>query len=358
MILLKIDRYIVTTFIPYFFVCMFAICGIYIVVDLLQNLDDFIEMGSRAFLMAGYYYAFMVPVVLAQLFPAITLISVSLVLVKFVKNNEIFAMQVAGMCLYRILLPVFILSVIMSFAAVANQELIIPRYAKKLKSVQQSTFVDKEKSNILVEDPDSHMLFRARIFNVAEKKLESVFAIGRNKNGRKKFTISAEKGEWTEGKKWLLFNVVRHNYDENGDWVAPTIREDEYYLDTSLTPELLDKVDVNAALKSFKELKQLREQEPENHLYRVMFHARVASPLTNFILLFLGIPFVIGFERISRSVFLRVGICVLICSAFYVLTYICANLGNLGILHPILAAWLPVVIFGTFGLFLFDWIRL
>lgn len=358
MILLKIDKYIIGTFIPYFFVCMFAICGIYIVVDILQNLDDFIEMGSKAFVMAGYYYAFMVPVVLAQLFPAITLISVSLVLLRFVKSNEIFAMQVAGMCLYRILLPVFVLSVTMSFAAVANQELIIPRYAKKLKSVEQSTFIDKEKNNILVEDPDGHMLFRARIFNVAEKKLESVFVIGRNEYGRKKFTISAETGEWTEEEKWLLFNVVRHNYDENGSWVAPTIQEEEYYLETTLTPELLDKVDVNAALKSFKELRVLREQEPENLLYSVMFHSRMAYPLTNFVLLFLGIPFVIGFERISRSVYLRVGICVLICSAFYVLTYLCANLGNLGILHPILAAWLPVVTFGTFGLFLFDWIRL
>ncbi|MCP5003966.1 MAG: YjgP/YjgQ family permease [Planctomycetes bacterium] len=358
MILLKIDKYIVVTFIPYFLICMFAICGIYIVVDVLINLDDFVEMGSRAFVMAGNYYAFMVPVVLAQLFPAITLISVSLVLVRFVQSNEIFAMQVAGMCLYRILLPVFILSVLMSFAAVANQELIIPRYAKKLKSVEQSTFVDKEKSNILVEDPDNHMLLRARTFYVAEKKIESIFAIGRNEHGRKIFTISAEKGEWTEGERWLLFNVVRHNYDENGKWVAPTIQEEEYYLETALTPDILDKVDVNASLKSFNELRALREEEPENHLYSVMFHARLAYPLTNFVLLFLGIPFVIGFERISRSVFLRVGICVLICSAFYVLTYVCANLGNIGILHPILSAWLPVVIFGTFGLFLFDWIRL
>ena len=356
--LLKIDKYIIMTFVPYFFICMFAICGIYIVIDLLTNLDDFIEMGAKAFLLAGYYYAFMVPVVLAQLFPAITLISVSLVLVRFVKNNEIFAMQVAGMCLYRILLPVFVLSVFMSFAAVANQEFIIPRYAKKLKSVEQSTFIDKEKNNILVEDTDNHMLFRASTFNVAEKKLESVFVIGRNELGRKKFTISANRGEWTDDNRWLLFDIVRHNYDENGKWVAPTIQEKEYYLETTLTPELLDKVDVNAILKSFKELKVLHEQEPENSMYRVMFHSRVAYPLTNFVLLFLGIPFVIGFERISRSVFLRVGICVLICSAFYILTYLCANLGNIGLLHPILAAWLPIVIFGTLGLFLFDWMHL
>jgi lipopolysaccharide export system permease protein len=356
--LFKIDKYIVKAFIPTFFLCMFAICGIYIVVDALQKLEDLIEIGSKAFLLILYYYAFMVPVVLAQLFPAITLIAVSLVLVRFARNNEILAMQVAGICLYRILLPVFILSVIMSFAAVANQEVVIPRYAEKLKRAEQSTFEEDEKGNILVEDKVNRILLRAWSFNIAEGKIESVFVIGRNENNRKEFTISAKEGKWAGNNKWLLFDAVRHNYDNSGKWVAPSQQIKEYFLETILTPEQLNRVEVNATLKSFNELRDLCKSEPENTMYSVMFHSRVAYPLTNFILLFLGIPFIIGFERMSRNVFLRVGISVLICCAFYVLSYICANLGNMGILHPILAAWLPVVMFGSLGLFLFDWMRI
>ncbi len=356
--LFRIDKYIIKTFIPCFIVCMFAICGIYIVIDALQNLEDFIELGSKAIPLAFYYYAFMIPVILAQLFPAITLIAVSLVLIRFARNNEIMAMQVAGICLYRILLPVFVLSVIMSFAAVANQELIIPFYADKLKRVEQSTFADDEKSNILLEDKVNHILLRTRTLNIVENKIESVFVIGRNENGKKSFTINAKEGRWTDENKWLLFNVVRHNFDENGKWIAPAQQMKEYILDTTLTPEELNTVYVNPTLKSFKELKELCRNEPENPRYGVMFHSRVAYPLTNFVLLFLGIPFVIGFERMSRNVFLRVGISVLICCAFYVLTYLCTNLGDIGILHPILAAWLPVVIFGCLGLFLFDWMHI
>ena len=109
---------------------------------------------------------------------------------------------------------------------------------------------------------------------------------------------------------------------------------------------------------SFNELRDLCKREPGNPRYSVMFHSRVAYPLTNFVLLFLGIPFIIGFERMSRNIFLRIGISVLICCAFYVLSYVCANLGNMGILHPILAAWLPIVMFGSLGLFLFDWMHI
>ncbi len=354
----KIDKYIVKAFVPSFIVCMFAICGIYIVVDAIQKIDDFIEMGIKAFTMAAHYYGLMLPVFISQLFPAITLISVSLVLVRFVKNNEILAMQVAGINLYRIMLPIFIVSVFLSFLAVINQELLIPKLAEGLEKVEQTTFEDKEQNNILVEDEVNHMLFRVWLLNMADGGLKSAYIIGKHENGKKKFTISAERGKWTDDNKWLLFNVVKHNYDESGNWVAPALQMDNYLLETTLSPAELSRIDINASLKSFKELKALRIKEPENDRYSVMYHTRMAYPLTNFILLFLGIPVVLGFERMSKNIFLRVGLSVLICCAFFVLSYICASLGNMGILQPVLAAWLPVVVFGCLGLILFDGMRI
>ncbi|KHE91262.1 MAG: LptF/LptG family permease [Candidatus Scalindua rubra] len=354
----KIDKYIVKAFVPSFIVCMFAICGIYIVVDAIQKIDDFIEMGAKAFTMSAHYYGLMVPVFIAQLFPAITLVSVSLVLVRFVKNNEILAMQVAGINLYRIMLPIFIVSVFLSLLAVINQELIIPKLAEELEKVEQTTFEEKEQYNILIEDEESRMLFSVWALNVSEGILKSVYIIGKYENGKKKFTIRAERGKWTDDNNWLLFNVVKHDYDESGDWVAPTLQMDNYLLETTLSPAELSKVDINASLKSFKELRELRDKEPENDRYSVMYYTRVAYPLTNFILLFLGIPVVLGFERMSKNIFLRVGISVLICCAFFVLAYICANLGNMGILQPVLAAWIPVIVFGCLGLILFDGMRI
>ncbi len=354
----KIDKYIVKAFVPSFIICMFAICGIYIVVDAIQKIDDFIEMGVKAFTMATHYYGLMVPVFIAQLFPAITLISVSLVLVRFTKNNEILAMQVAGINLYRIMLPIFIVSVFLSLLAVINQELIIPRLAEELGKVAQTTFEEKEQSNILVEDEENHMLFRVWSLNMVEESLKSAYIIGKYENGKKKFTISAERGKWTDGNSWLLFNLVKHNYDESGNWIAPALQMDNYILETTLSPAQLSKVDINASLKSFKELRELRRKEPENDRYSVMYHTRMAYPLTNFILLFLGIPVVLGFERMSKNIFLRVGISILICCAFFVLAYVCANLGNMGILQPVMAAWLPVIVFGCLGLIMFEGMRI
>ncbi len=356
--LFKVDKYIAKAFIPSFIICMFAICGIYVVVDVIQKIDDFIEMGAKALTMATHYYVLMVPVFITQLFPAITLISASLILVRLVKNNEILAMQVAGFNLYRILLPVFVLSVILSLIAVANQELLIPKFAEELARVEQTTFEDKEKHNIIMEDVDNNLLLRIGTLNVIEESLKSVYVVGKHENGKKKFTVSAKEGKWLDGNRWLLLNAVKHNYDDSGKWIAPATRLDEYFIVTTLTPEQLNTVDINSTLKSFKELRELCNNEPENQRYSVMLHTRMAYPLTNFILLFLGIPVILGFDRMSKNVFLRVGLSILICCAFFILSYICANLGNMGILHPILAAWLPIVVFGCIGLMLFDGMRI
>ena len=267
-------------------------------------------------------------------------------------------MQVAGFNLYRILLPVFVLSILLSLLAVANQELLIPKFAEELARVEQTTFEDKEKHNIIMEDGDNNLLFRTGTLNVIEKSLKSVYVVGKYGNGKKKFTISAKDGKWRENSGWLLTKTTLHNYDENGKWVAPAIRIDEHFLETTLTPEQLNTVDVNSTLKSFKELRGLCKSEPENQRYSTMLHTRIVYPLTNFVLLFLGIPVMRGFDRMSKNVFLRVGLSMLICGAFFVLSYVCANLGNMGILHPMLAAWIPVVIFGCVGLMLFDGMRI
>ena len=109
---------------------------------------------------------------------------------------------------------------------------------------------------------------------------------------------------------------------------------------------------------NFKQLKELCKNEPDNPRNSLLFHSRIAYTLTHFVLLLLGIPLVIGFERLSRNLFLRVGLCVLVCGIFYSLSFICSNLGNTGMIYPILAAWLPIVILGSVGLLFFDMMKM
>ncbi|MGR3320122.1 MAG: LptF/LptG family permease [Candidatus Anammoxibacter sp.] len=350
----RLDRYIIRAFIPTFALCLFVIVSLYIIIDLIQKLDELIELGGKAFTLGFYYYAFLGPVIILQLFPAITLIAVGLVLVKFMKNNEILAMQVAGISIYRTLLPIFVISVVLSFAAGGNQEWIIPKLASKIKEVERMIFEDNIRNNILLEDNDNNQILRIWRYHVKEQTMKSPFIIAKHENGKRKYIIKAEEGRWVGDNKWLLSNVVKNDYDESGKWIAPVQEMREYTFETTLTPENILNIEIDPSLLSLEKLKELMKNDPANFHYAVIYHSRLAYPLTNFVILLLGVPFIIGFEQISRNVFLRIGICVLTCATFYVLNYFCINMGNTGMLHPALAAWLPIVIFGCLGIYLFD----
>lgn len=350
----RLDRYIIRAFIPTFVLCLFIITSLYVIIDLLQKLDELMELGNKAFTLGLYYYAFLGPVIILQLFPAITLIAVGFVLVKFMKNNEILAMQVAGISIYRTLLPIFVISVILSFAAGVNQEWIIPRLALKIKTAEHMTFEKNTRNNILMEDSENRLILRIWRYDIKEQIMKSPFILAKHENGKRQFIIKAEEGKWMGNNKWQLLNVVKNDYDISGKWIAPVNDLVEYTFETMLTPEKIVNMEVGPTLLSLEELKELMKNDPANFHNFVIYHSRLAYPLTNFVILLLGIPFVIGFEQLSRNIFLRLGICAVICCAFYVLSYFCINMGNTGMLHPALAAWLPIVIFGCLGIYFFD----
>ncbi len=350
----RLDRYIIRSFIPAFFLCLFIITSLYIVIDLLQKIDGLIELGNKALTLSLYYYAFLAPSIILQLFPAITLIAVGFVLIKFIKSNEILAMQVAGISLYRTLMPIFVISVILSISAAGNQEWLIPKLSKKMKSVERMTFEKNVRSDLVVEDIPNKIILRIWEYDIKEDLMISPFILARYENGKRKYIIKADEGKWLGENKWLLKNVVKNDYDEKGKWRAPLNELDEYIFETTLKPVNILKVETDARLLSFDELKKLIKRDPTNFQISVIYHTRLAYPITNFVVLLLGVPFIVGFEQLSKSVYLRIGICSLICGFFYVLNYFCINMGNTGIIEPALAAWLPIVIFGSLGLYFFE----
>ena len=350
----RLDNYILKAFIPTFFMCLLIISGIYIVVDLLQKLGEFVDMGGEAFGTGIQYYAYLLPVIIVQFFPAVTLIAMGIVLVRLSRNREILAMQVAGISLYRILLPVFIVTVVMSFASFGDQEWVIPRFAEKLETLRQTSFNDNIQKNLLLDDKENNALLRVWRYDKKTQRMRSVFILARYENRKKKFTLNADEGRWLGNNKWLLTKAVKHVYDERGRWIAPVQQIDSLEFESAITPMELGKIKLDPSLLNFEQLKELCKTEPDNPRNSLLLHSRISHTLTHFVLLLLGIPLVVGFERLSKNLFLRVGLCVLICGISYSLTFVCSNLGTTGMLHPILAAWLPTVIFGFVGLLFFD----
>lgn len=128
-----------------------------------------------------------------------------------------------------------------------------------------------------------------------------------------------------------------------------------YAFVTSITPRQATLKQFDPSYESLFSLAGEIQRYPDYQTWHVAFFARLVDPLTNMILLLVGIPFVLSTER--RSMFLSLGKCVLIFLIYYIFTFINHNLGETRHLPPWLAVSLPLVIFAAIGMYFTDRIR-
>ena len=350
----RLDKYLLLNYIPALFICAFVLIGVYVVIDLFQKFDDLLALGDDALYMAFNYYALFLPVMIAKLFPAIVLIAAGFALIRLARSNEIMAMQVSGLSLYRILLPLFITVALFSIMALANQELVIPSLADKLERSKTVTFDESEIKDIFVEDQENNLILRVARYDVIDETMKGVFFVGMEKEEKKVFTLSAKEGKWVGENTWYLRDVIRHYYQE-GDWVPPVLTEKEFFLKTNIRPEHMRQEERDPSLLSMVSLLDLSQKRPENPKYPVFFYSRMTYPFVGPIFLLLGTPFILGFGKLRKNLFLGISAIMCIIGAFFVVTVFCTNLGVTGHLHPVLAGWTPLLLFTLAGLLLFDW---
>ena len=163
---------------------------------------------------------------------------------------------------------------------------------------------------------------------------------------------------------WLLREGKKEQFSENGlkvpfpqpdGTVKLSLEFDELKLETDMRPVDLESSDNEIEYLSFTELRDQYNRRPHLTHLEVKLHRRFAFPLANFILLLLGLPFVMRSE--SQSIILGLSMALALGTGYLIFTEICAHLGNVGGLNPMLSAWLPVLFFGALGLTLFDGIE-
>ena len=86
----------------------------------------------------------------------------------------------------------------------------------------------------------------------------------------------------------------------------------------------------------------------------VKYHKHFSGPFAVVVLLIIGLPFVL--RQNNANIFIGVGICIIVCAAYIFIDLLSIELGDGGPLSPAAAAWFPVLLFGSAGVFIFDWL--
>ena len=138
------DRYLLRSFLHVFVVCFITSFGLMVVIDLFENLDEFInENGGKMRLQVVQaifqFYAYRAIFFFDQGGAVMAVASAMVVLILFQRNGELHPLLAAGISMYRLLLPlvagVIGVSVLLIIATTVGDEII------KLRDMEHDTSI-------------------------------------------------------------------------------------------------------------------------------------------------------------------------------------------------------------------------
>ena len=352
-----LDRYVAKEFLLGYLIAVFVVLSLRVVLDLFIELDEFVEdspsgTSSSFFTVIGYIVAYYTPKLFEYFrdFSGVMIIlAAAFSLVRMSRQNELTAVLASGISLKRLLAPIILLAMLLNLLMVFDQEVILPRLADKLvREHDEIAGVDPMKVSLLL---DRNNALLSGKFNPDTKTLTQLFIILR-RDGMGSGLITAEKGVWNpRHQHWQLTNGMFFS--------AEGLREPRKTWPSDLSPDYLW-LQKNANFKSLMSSAQLADlirsqRKPAEQRQAISEkHFRFTDPIINMVMLLLGLPLLVTRERFgSRTAFF---LAIVGPASCFIVTFVCKLIGS-GLPEPLLAAWLPLIVFLPLSVIALDGIK-
>ena len=376
-----LDRERYWAFIKAYFICFFALVGLYVVIDAFSNLDEFEEWAAttpQLFYNMGRYYLIKMSVMYDQMSGIISMMAAIFTVTWMQKNNELLAMLAAGISTQRVIRPVLISAVIVSSLAIINQEYIMPPLAEELQRAPDDN--GARKVQVYMQEDTNGVTIAGNDADRATRTITKMAVTIPVRVAGKLIEISAYEATYVPPDRpgvplsggWLLrdsrfllpmpskdsLNNMTHGVLTKVENVAGYPEPVESFVNRANALNLFLKTDLTFGTMTrsrrwyqFAGTPDLVRaiSSPTNMGDRVdiqvFLHGRLIRPLLGFNLMLLSLPLVLG--GAGRNMFVNLGMSLGTSGVFYSANFMSQYLGSHGVLSPEQAAWAPLIVFGT-----------
>ena len=356
----KLDKYLINQFWIILGIAILGFLSIFMVVDLIENLDRFMDNNVPSTVVFRYY-VYTLPYFISIGLPMAVLISTVFSLGSMVKRNEWTAMKASGISLYRIAFPLIICGVLLSgisflldnkLVAYGNEKRFeIDRdYVKrksrhKLKNTLKDIFIQKNSSNHI--SLSKYFLQKTVGYDLTMVNLDDLTINER---------IDAKKISWDlDSLKWSVSDYSIRQFNEHGLETSVKIGTRDSLIDLGFMPvdiqQQARKPDELDYYRLTERITQLKDNGVDTVKWEVTRYIKISFAFTNLIVILCGIPLVVFKERSSLS--FGAGASVFVIFGYYALIKFGQSLGFKGVIEPMFSAWLGNVTFIIAAMILF-----
>ena len=351
-----LDRYIISKFLSTFFFALLMIIVITVVFDISERIDDFIDKKAPLNAIVFDYYFNFIPYFISLFSSLFIFISVIFFTSKMAAQTEIIAILSSGISFRRFLYPYFIGACILAAFSFVINDMIMPSANKK-----RLDFEDKYLKNpVIYLERNVHKQVEPGLFVYLEQFSNSTetaykFSMERYKGDRMVSKLMSENALWNKEKeKW----TIRDYYIREIDSLGYETLQSGASIDTTINlhpSEFKRRVNFieTMSIVQLKEfIENLKMQGSDNvNSFLIELHKRIAFPFSTFILTLIGVSLSTRKVRGGIGIHLAIGIAIIF--LYILFMQFSAEFATKGNLNPVLAAWIPNIIFGLVAAFLY-----
>lgn len=320
--------------------------GAYIFIDLFDRLDDFLE-SDVGFRDIAVYFVCRAPFILAQIFPAVFLLTLVTQLGLMARGRELLALEACAVSFGALARSVLVYALVLCGAQFALSEFLGVQGYKTADRIWNEEVRNRQMRNRRLHD----IWFREENRVV---HMSSVVPAQGNGTGLEIFVLDPALGTISEIVRAESFSA------ENGEWTLGSIertvpaefsvvREEEMRLRITTPLRSFLVIDPKASLESLPlwqlggEIRRLRDSGSNIERLLTAWHMKLAYAGSVLIMGLVAMALV----SVSASLYLTVPLSLIITFCYHGMFVLCASAGEKGLAPPFAAAWAANVFFAA-----------
>lgn len=349
-----IDLYIIRKFLGTFFFTLVLLIFIVIVFDISEKIDDFLKHDAPLKAIIFDYYLNFVPYFMNLFSYLLTFITVIFFTSRMASNSEIIAILSSGVSFRRLLWPYFISAVVLGLFSFLLANFLIPYTNRGMHEFEKKYINDPKEftdQNIHKQiSPGSFIYFEN--FNIGTRTGWK-FTIEKFTKQELTYKLKAERMEWDSVKSlWKISNYYVRSINGMNESIKKGMR-----LDTVLpfTPaDFVEDIEEVKIMNYFVLRKHIREKElrgdPDVIKFKVKKYERIAQPFATIILTIIGVS--VSSRKVRGGIGFHLGSGLALTFLYILFMQIFTVFATFGDLPPLIAVWIPNIIFGIIALVL------
>ena len=351
-----IDRYIIRKFLGTYFFAIILIIVIACIFDFSEKVDDFIEKNAPVKAIILDYYLNFIPYFALLYSHLFTFIAVIFFTSKMAYRTEIVAILSSGVSYKRLLWPYFVSASIIAVFAYILTNFVVPN-VNKVRLEFEENYIHSQPVSYSYRNIHKQIMPGTFIYMESYSNISNTgyrFSIEKYNENELVSKLMGDNILWDSTKrKW----TIRDYYVRTIDGMKENVKESRT-VDTTLNIYPADfrrRTNIVESMDLFelnRFIKQQRAQGAENiESYLLEKYKRVSVPFSTFILTLIGVC--VSSRKAKGGIGLHIGVGLGFCFSYILFMQFTSQFAISGGFNPLLAVWLPNIVFAIVGYYLY-----